>query len=238
MKGFGFLYKAEKWFQIHLGKHPALFFFVYRLARNNPLQVVTQETDIVIEGFPRSANSFAVVALRQAQKRNLRIASNLHVPAQVLRAAKWRIPALVVIRPPRDAVLSLMIRDGISANQALLYYIAFYETLAKHRDAFVLGSFDEVTRNYGAVIKRVNERFGTAFTPFRHTQASLDKAFFAVDAGYRSYNKNSLATAVSRPTTAKDKAKRHVEGQLENARCKRLLSRAEVIYMRLITEGT
>jgi hypothetical protein len=48
-----------------------------------------------------------------------RIAHHLHVPAQVVRAARWQIPSLVLIRRPRDAVLSFAIWDPISVDQAL-----------------------------------------------------------------------------------------------------------------------
>lgn len=227
------LYSVEKWFQSHAGRYPALFFLVHRLARKNPMQAVSRETEIVIEGFPRSACSFAVAAFRQAQQRPLRIASHLHVPAQVVRAAEWRIPALVLIRSPKDAVLSLMVRDGILASQALSYYIIFYESIAKHRDAFVLASFDEVTKDYGAVIKCINEKFGTAFVPFRHTKASLNRAFLALNAGYRSYDKDAREKAISRPSAAKKQARRDVANRLDNPRCTKLLFRAETLYERL-----
>jgi hypothetical protein len=47
------------------------------------------------------------------------IAHHLHAPAQVIRAARWRILTLVLMRRPRDAVLSLVIRDPVSVDQAL-----------------------------------------------------------------------------------------------------------------------
>lgn len=227
------LYSVEKWFQIRAGRYPALFFLVHRLARKNPMQAVSRETEIVIEGFPRSACSFAVAALRQAQQRPLCIASHLHVPAQVLRGSAWGIPILVIIRSPKDAVLSLMVRDGISASQALTYYIAFYESVAKHREALVLASFDEVTKDYGAVIKRINKKFSTTFALFRDTKASLNKVFSAIDAGYRSYDEDAREKAISRPSAAKEQAKQDVAGQLHNPRCIKLLSRAETLYERL-----
>jgi hypothetical protein len=43
----------------------------------------------------------------------------------VIRAARWQIPTLVLIRRPKDAVLSFAIRDPISVDQALKYYLSF-----------------------------------------------------------------------------------------------------------------
>ena len=155
---------GREWLQTHAGKHPAAFYGLYRLARKDQARVVTPETQLVIEGFPRSANSFARVAFNRAQKGTVRIATGLHVPAQVIRAARWRIPTLVLIRRPKDAVLSFAIRDPISVEQALKYYLSFYETVEGYGDAYVLGTFEEVTEDFGLVIRRLNERFGASFS--------------------------------------------------------------------------
>ena len=93
-------FRFEKWLQIYAGKHPSAFYGLYRLARKDQARVVTPDTQLVMEGFPRSANSFARVAFNRAQSERVRIAHGLHVPAQVIRAARWRIPTLVLIRKP------------------------------------------------------------------------------------------------------------------------------------------
>ncbi|MDQ3796648.1 MAG: hypothetical protein M3294_03480, partial [Pseudomonadota bacterium] len=65
--------------------------------------------------------------LLQAQRKPVRIAAHLHVPAQVIRAAQCHIPTLALLRKPKDAVISLALRDPmISFRHALRYYIAFY----------------------------------------------------------------------------------------------------------------
>ncbi len=52
----------------------------------------------------------------------------------------------------------------ISFRQALRYYVAFYEAIADHRRACVLGFFDKVIYGYGAVIERINSKFKTHFS--------------------------------------------------------------------------
>jgi hypothetical protein len=72
-------------------------------------EVVDARTDIVIEGFPASANTFAVAAFRLAQEpRYMRIAHHTHVPAQVIEATRLGVPAILLIREPMQAVLSVM----------------------------------------------------------------------------------------------------------------------------------
>lgn len=231
----GTLYALEKRFQVHAGKYPALFFPLYSLVGGNPAQVVRPDTQLVIEGYPRSANSFAVVAFRRAQKGKVRLANNLHVPAQVVRAAKWRIPALVLIREPKDAVASLAVRDPISIETALAYYVSFHETVARYRSSYVLGRFEEVTSDYGAVIERINAKFGTDFVPFRHTKNNVLRVFTRIDEVYeRDFEgESTLEEAVSRPSAAREETKRKVRDELEDPRHEELVSRAEDVYRRL-----
>lgn len=231
------LYGLEKRVQLHAGRHPAVFYPLYRLARKNPAQAVNRETQLVIEGFPRSANTFAVLAFRQAQKGQVRVAHNLHVPAQVIRASRWKIPALVLIRDPRDAVLSFVVRDGIPVDQALRHYVSFYETVAEYRDDFVLGTFEEVTCDYGTVIRRVNDRFGTGYRPFRHNERNVERVFARMERGYRKrHAEETVEARISRPSPDRERMKREVSHELDAPRHRRRLSAARAVYEGLIGE--
>ena len=54
-----------------LGRYPALFFYIYGIRPRNRRQLVREKTQLVIEGFLRSANTFAVEAFKFAQERVL-----------------------------------------------------------------------------------------------------------------------------------------------------------------------
>ena len=163
-----------------------------------------------------------------------RIAHHLHVPAQVVLAAQWRIPTLVLIRRPKDAVLSLVIRDPISVDQALRYYISFYETAEKYRDAYVLGLFEEVTEDFGEVTKRMNDKFGTTFSLFRHDEENVNKLFAGMETQARKrYGETLWERKVQRPSATRDRIKHEIEYDLENPKRKRLIAKAEAVYNRL-----
>jgi len=105
-----------------------------------------------------------------------------------------------LIRKPRDAVLSLLVRaPHISAEQALKDYIRFYRSIAPYRDKFVVGRFEEVTKDFDEVIRRVNAHFGTNFKPFEHTDENLQKVFHMVeemdkqDTGLREVKEETVA---------------------------------------------
>jgi hypothetical protein len=142
---------------------------------------VSGETDIVIEGYPRSGNTFAITAFGSAQSRAVRVAHHEHAAAQVIAAARAGTPTLVLIREPEDAVLSLIIQQPhLSLRQALRAYVRFYRPLVPHRDRFVLATFHEVTTDFGAVTRRVNDRFGTDFGVFEHTEENVQRCLAAI----------------------------------------------------------
>jgi hypothetical protein len=135
---------------------------------------VGPETDIVIEGYPRSGNHFTVAAFQLAQSRVVRVAHHTHVPANIIAAVRNRIPVLVLVRNPEDAVVDFVsIKPFLTAGLALRGYVRFYERLLPYRDRFVVGSFEDVNTDLGAVIRRVNGRFATDFVEFTPTKESV-----------------------------------------------------------------
>ena len=161
-----------------IGAHPRLYYLAtFPNARNRRVRT-TAATDLVIEGYPRSGNSFALHAFLRAQPTAVNVAHHLHVPAQVVRAARLCIPALVLVRTPADAIISHMLREPrLSVNDALEDYIQFYSVVRRYAHACVIAAFDDVVGDFGAVVRRVNRRFGTDFREFDHTQANVEAVF-------------------------------------------------------------
>ena len=164
------------------GRYPLLFYSLYGLVPKNRMLSVNRNTQLVIEGFPRSANTFAVRAFNKAQPVKLRIAHHMHVPAQVIKAVHWRIPTIVLIRNPKDAVVSLVMYDPrISIDQALKCYVSFYQAIYFHRSEFVIACFEEVINNYSRVIQKLNNKFGTKFIGFTPTGSELRNIFREIE---------------------------------------------------------
>jgi hypothetical protein len=170
------LYEAK----IAAAANRALALPAARLRRHGVL-VTAPGVEVLIEGYPRSANSFAVAAFARAQgwpgSGGGRIAHHTHAPAHVLEAVRRGIPSIVLIRDPADAVLEfLLVKPDLTPRQGLRGYIRFYEPLLPHRSGFVVGPFEEVTTDLGGVIARLNARFGTSFAPFEHTSGHVAAA--------------------------------------------------------------
>lgn len=220
----------------YAGRHPSLFFGIYSARRKYRGLLTGPRTGLVIEGFPRSGNTFAVFAFRHAQRRNIRVAHHLHAPAQVLRATNLGTPTLVLLREPLDAVLSLMLRDPrFTAEKALRYYASFYEAIAGHRDGFVVGSFEEVTGDYGAVIERINARFGTRFVPFDHTEENVEEVFASIEESHRARRRNRVVEEqIARPSATRAGLKAELKERLHSPELEPLVSRAQAAHGTLL----
>jgi hypothetical protein len=195
-------------------RHPGFYIEVSRLRhRPSPLidptvpQVVGSNTEIVIEGMMRSATSFAVVAFMQAQDRPVKVAHHLHAAAQVIAASSLSIPTLVILRNPEDIVLSRVTSHApITFRQALREYLDFYLYIIPFRKSFVLGSFDCVVSNFGRIIARINEKFGTRFAEFCHTDENSKRCLDLVAQFERARGRteNTLACPNTERSSLKD----------------------------------
>ncbi|HEY3765604.1 MAG TPA: hypothetical protein VGL44_10645 [Gaiellales bacterium] len=144
--------------------------------------VVDSDTELVIEGFPRTANTFAVFAFQTAQPRPVRLAHHLHASSQITAAADRGIPVMALVRPPADVVVSVVMWwPYVSPRSAYAAYADFYERIVPYRDRVVVARFDEVTSDFGAVIDRVNERNGTGFARFEHTRENVARCYRLIE---------------------------------------------------------
>ncbi|WP_456426212.1 hypothetical protein [Rhodocaloribacter sp.] len=220
-------------FRAYVGRYPALFYPLYGMRPITRRLGVKRNTQLVIEGFPRSANSFAVTAFESAQRRPVRIAHHLHVPAQVIRGVAWGLPTLVLMRNPVDAVLSLILREPYrSPEQCFREYVAFYRSIESLRDCFVVGEFREVTGNLGRVIERLNDAFGTAYFPFEHSPENVAQVFRTLER-LEMEDGAVKELAVARPSVERERRKEALRRRFEAPRLAALIAEATGIYERL-----
>lgn len=222
-----------------LGRYPAVALPILR-ARRRPGQFLTPigaETEIVIEGFPRSGNTFAVAAFHEAQlPHDVQMAHHAHVPAQLLEAVREGLPALLVVRAPEDSVLSLAVRaPEIGVAGALRGWIRFHEPLLPVLDRIVVGTFDQVVADLGAVVERINARFATSFRPFSPTPANVD----AILERIREWDLNTFGDGGGAdrggggPSAARAELKESRRAEYEAAALARARAKAERIYAAL-----
>jgi hypothetical protein len=194
-------------------------------------------TAIVIDGFLRSGNTFSVAAFVISNGRDLHIGRHLHGAPHLLRAARLGIPAIALIREPREAVASYLVRrPTLSADDAVLEYLDFYRTAWRVHEAFVVGLFDTVVSDFGAVISAVNRRFGTSFVPYESSDENQAAAFALVEEMNRIECRGEVVeTHVGRPSVERDASKAEVRALMERPRTRALLRQADDVYERYVS---
>jgi hypothetical protein len=216
--------------------HPTVYLPVYRRWGRRPELAVGPDTEIVIEGFPRSANTFAVLAFEQAQERRVRVAHHLHAAAQVKEGVRLGLPCIVLVRHPRDAVASLLVREPQQdMRQALAEYETFYAAVLPVRTACVIGRFEVVTTRYDEVIRELNALRGTAFAPFDHSPANAQRVFSAADeVAAREIDGDPGERGVARPSQARAAPLEALQRRLTEGAAGRRLLAAERTYERFV----
>ncbi len=191
-------------------------------------------TALVMDGFLRSGNTFSVAAFAIANGDQLHVGRHLHGAPHILRAARLGVPAVVLIRRPADAVSSYLIRrPSLTPDDALLEYLDFYRTCWRVRDHFVVGLFDDVVEDFGRVVRAVNEKFGTDFTPYEPTPDNDAKAFELVEQMNRLECRGEVVeTHVGRPSAQRDARKQEIATLMKAPKTVGLLAHADSWYRR------
>ena len=215
-----------------LAEHPSVAVPLARWRGHG--EIVTSETEIVIEAFARSAQSFVVAAFRLAQEPHaVRVAHHTHSPATLIDGVRHAIPTLVIVRAPADAVLSYVIRTpAISIRGALRGYVRFHRPLLPYRDRLVVATFDQVTTDLAGVITRVNDRFGTGFGLFDPSGANVARIFGEIEADERTRVRTPTdrERAIPRPSAAREDLKGRLLGSYGSAELRTLRTEASRLY--------
>jgi hypothetical protein len=205
---------------------------------DDPRPWVSRTTEIVIEGYPRSGNTFAVVAFRLAQGREIKMAHHLHAAAQIKRAARLDVPVILLIRKPSEAILSLLVRDPrASMRWALRSYIRFYSSVVPYLEKAVVAPFATVTSDLADIIRMVNIRHGTAFKEFVPTEEALNSVRRTVE---WMAQRDSMMTGwdyglgVALPSEQRRRAKDARRTEYLDERNKTLRITAESLYERVM----
>jgi hypothetical protein len=219
-----------------VARYPAIAIPVARRRHGEP---VGDDTEIVIEGFPRSGTSFAVAAFRRAQRRAVAIACHVHAPAQLVEGVRRGLPSLLIVREPEAACVSFAIRNPhLSLRQAIRAYVRFHEPLVPLRDRLTVARFEDVTSDLGAVIDGLNARSRTTFVTFEHTPEAVDAVFAEIDEDYgRRLTGESFERAVARPSSHRASLRPRVEAAYRAEHLAPIRARADAVYRRLTRDA-
>jgi hypothetical protein len=215
--------------QRKLGDNPA---FLPVLLRGTPLGMsrrITPETELVIEGFPRSGNTFAHFAVLHAEPGAV-ITSRVHAPAQVKAALQQGVPTLLTIREPVESIASAAVASAHVPISTLLFeYVHFYEELYPLLDRLVVATFDEIVGDFDQVVDALNERFQVGFKPFGHTPEHVDAVFESIARHHREHWGDD-ESRLPLPVDSQRQLKARVRDEVLRPEFASLLQEAQTVY--------
>lgn len=214
----------------NIGCNPWLY-HIYGIKHNLRPLLVNRRTQIVIEGFPRSANTFTFSLFNKANP-DVKVAHHTHLSGQIIKAVNLGIPAVVLVRNPQDAIASFLIfiyESNFEEEKLLLlslkYYINFYKSILPYKAGYIIAPFEQVIQDFNSVVKRINKRFSTDYSII---DEDLRSAGNKVLKEIEKYSPSSLKACC--PTPEKSSLKDYFIKQICHPKNKHLLQEAETIY--------
>lgn len=192
--------------------------------------IANASSEIVIDGFQRSANTYFETYFEVAQKRPVIMAHHLHESYQIRYAELHNIPAIVLIREPLDAVVSALLRDPRAHVASLLRnYIRFYSNVFKHHRKAILAPFDVVVTSEKRIIDLVNATYKTEYIALDVEELHLVISKVN-EKDMAAFNTDTLdLTRIASPSIAKKDAAEILKLQIRE-KYQALLSHAQYLY--------
>ncbi len=216
----------------HIFRYPMLCKIWYGTQKRYQQLIVSDAKELVLEGYPRCANSFAVVAFERVQQKPVAIAHHLHSESQLIMGSEFGLPILVLIRDPADAATSLVTRHPeIGIGQALRRYLKFYQTVEHLSSYLLVADFRQIVTNYASVIYQVNKRFRTNFNLY-HNSPEEDAKIFADLDRINLIDSMGDEKMVARPTKKKTQLLNTRRGEVLTHP---LFAQAKTLYARIIS---
>ena len=191
--------------------------WLYRLAKHltdkrAKALLCGRNSDLCIEGYQSSGNSFSFALLRVANVK-LRIAHHCHSFANLQMALDYGVPAVCLVRHPEDAISSRVARFNSDLEDSILEYIDFYELAQKQLDRLIVVTFEVLTKNTEQFLRQMAEATGKPFPlddiDGLRVRACREMREWSEQAG--------LAELISLPYSPREEMKMRIRDQIRNA---------------------
>ena len=194
--------------KIYLKSNPFFFKHIAFFRQTNKKILVNKKTDIVIDGFWRSGNHFAVHAFLFSQKKQMVVAHHFHASAQIKMAVKLNIPAIILIRNPYDCIASSLVFDPNKNPLFFIkYYKVFYSSLETIKHKCIVSDFKNTTENFDKIIELVNRKYNSDFDVFDNQSKNINIVLEDIkNNNIKSMNRN-LNDEIAVPSDHKNKLK-------------------------------
>ena len=221
-------------------EHDPRLWTSYRRWRDPDHPYVDDTSDVLVDGFYGSGNTFLRESIRYANPA-LQVASHGHSPAHVRRALQLGVPALVTVRDPAAAVVSIRSRllDAERPASVVLDvptllgdYARFYDGLVPLVEDLVVATFQEVTSAVHVPLERLGLLSGTALAA--PTAEEHNEVLARIDSWHRRTAPPDEQHLAARPDRRRADDRAIVEDQLREPANARLLAAARASRRRFL----
>ncbi len=206
---------------------------LYTLKPKNRKLIARKSTQLCVEGYPRSANTFAVLAIELCSNETLKIAHHMHSSSQIKYCAARNIPTILLIRNPHEAIVSNVLREqGMTLKVAIRWYITFHKDILPFLDKIIVWEFDDFVKSPKVGLEGLKDH------GFDIDSELYDKSeiYARIDELDRFYKKNSDFEKINtRPNKEKNKHKVEIIKKLDkDPGLLKLLHEAEDLFRAVI----
>lgn len=207
------------------------------LEHHAPHLICQPDSHLVIEGYPRSANTFSVDMLNvlTADGQRLLMGHHTHKVANLRLAEIYDVPRLVLIRQPEDAILSFMIFSGKPVATCLVKYIKFYSAVLTLEKPFQVAPFATVVTDFTRIVENLNTVLATPVPVSQNLLTDVQTAQERARARAEKTHGKKSVQRVGAPSDARDKMK--AQQRPEVAQVLKYHTEAASIYQKVIARG-
>lgn len=161
--------------------------------------------DMVVDGFPRSANTYAWYAIRTAIEPMYMVRGHTHSVATIRAAIRAGKPAMLLVRDPDSSVASYyQMLNGVSLKACYDAYSNFHERCVPIKDDLYLAKFEDVVADLGSVLEEFYINFGLDWPKYVKSATSERLVTEVIDFASRRKNGGVVREeAVARPSSSR-----------------------------------
>lgn len=214
--------------------YPFIYTAISRMLSNRNECYTSKQSQIVIDGFPRCANTYATYAFETAQPVKLVMAHHIHKQSQFIVAEKYNIPCILLIREPLGCISSLLIRQPkYDPAIALKGYHFLYNSLLQYNN-YVVGNFENILNDYASIINHLNQKFGSHFTPYEKTKANEANVKQIVQTQAELNGASDYQQRVAYPTEERNAAADAIKSTLGKPAYEKLLQQCKEVFQLML----
>ncbi len=176
------------------------FFRFLQMINFSTGKYANKNTDLTIDGFQRSANTFAYVGF-SILNNHTRVAHHAHTSSQIIYSVNNDIPVLLLIRNPIDSIVSfyIFLNGEVPFKVIINSWKHFYLPLIKFKDKIFVSDFNDTINDFEDTIKKINSFYNLNFKT-NYYEKDLEKEIFKkIEQSHKNHFDNSSKNKIAIP---------------------------------------